>query len=211
MEVTLNHNINQFLLLAPESLRFRLFHHFFSQNFEALFEMHGRGVDTTFNLADAMQPDFLFVSRSEAVSIEMKVGAKSSLAQVLKYALLGLAVELRDGSTRRHFLGFLGARDFSHQWKEKYRSPSDLKRALSTVDLAVFLHRCPVRFRKHLNRFEEILDHLAISFMSYREFAEIVRAESPASTDISPGAEVYRNLISGLLLEFERRNLLERN
>lgn len=107
MEVTLNHNVNQFFLLAPTTLRNDLFQELFSHTFHHSFLLHGRGVDAQFQLVNSVQPDVLFASDAELVSLEMKVGAKSSVSQVLKYALLGMAVELCVGSARHHYLAFL--------------------------------------------------------------------------------------------------------
>jgi hypothetical protein len=94
MEVTLNHNINQFFYLAPGSLRNKLFERVFPKEpIEGSFTLHGREVETYFGPTNVMQPDFLFVSEKAIVSIEMKVKSKSSIDQVMKYALLGLVVE----------------------------------------------------------------------------------------------------------------------
>ncbi len=112
IEITLNHNINQFLLLAPKSLHRCIFATFFEKDFDSPFDMHGRGIDAHFELIGAMQPDFLFISNNEVLSIEMKVAAKSSIDQILKYALLGLAIEIKEDSCKDHYLGFLGAGDF---------------------------------------------------------------------------------------------------
>ena len=207
MEVTLNHNINQFLLLAPIALRARLFYEFFRRTFDSEFEMHGLGVDTDFVSGNSVQPDFLFVSSGDVISIEMKTKAKSNIDQVLKYALLGLAVEIKLGSPRRHHLGFLGMRDFSKQWKERFASPAELRVALDKADMSMFLKNKGVTFVAQQQRFEAIVAELEVSFLSYRDFAELLKSESPQPSDMSPAAEVYRNLISGLLSEFERRGL----
>lgn len=207
MEVTLNHNINQFLLLAPATFRVRLFNEFFGSGFELDFEMHGRGIDTDFTLGNAVQPDFLFISDAEVISIEMKVGAKSSIDQVLKYALLGLAAELRADSKKAHYLGFLGVGDFSNQWKETFASPIELRQALNGANLRTFLQKQPLRFREHQERFDIIVEQLRLGFVNYARFAEILQTDVPPLTDQTPGAHVYRNLVSGLLAEFSRRRL----
>jgi len=197
MAVTLNHNINQFLLLAPIALRVRLFYEFFTRTFDSEFEMHGLGVDTDFVSGNSVQPDFLFVSSGDVISIEMKTKAKSNIDQVLKYALLGLAVEIKLGSPRRHHLGFLGMRDFSKQWKERFTSPAELRVALDKADMSMFLKNKGLTFVAQQQRFEVIVAELEVSFLSYRDFAELLKSESPQPSDMSPAAEVYRNLISG--------------
>ena len=207
IEVTLNHNISQFFLLAPNSLRGELFGELFGRPFEHAFTMHGRGVDTTFELVNSMQPDFMFTSSAELVSIEMKVGAKSSISQVLKYALLGLAVELRAKAPRRHYLGFLGAGTFRDQWQEKFESTALLRTAVLTADASTFLSRQPMRFRAHEERFKAILGELALSFISYEQFAAFLLRAMPSESDGSKGAEVYRKVLSGLLKVLRDREL----
>ena len=48
MEVILNHNINQFFHLAPDSLRNRLFEAIFGLPFEGIFRLHGREIESYF-------------------------------------------------------------------------------------------------------------------------------------------------------------------
>ena len=77
--MTLNHNINQFLLLAPVAFRARLFRKCFGRSFDSQFEMHGRNIDTDFEVENSVKPDFLFVSDGDVISVEMKTKAKSSI------------------------------------------------------------------------------------------------------------------------------------
>ena len=75
-------------------------------------------------------------------------------------ALLGLAVEIKLGSPRRHHLGFLGVRDFSNQWNERFASPADLRLALDKTDLSMFLKSKGVTFVAQQQRFEVIVAEL---------------------------------------------------
>jgi hypothetical protein len=72
MEVTLNHNIKQLFLLAPDTLMNDLFGKIFNGSFDGTFVMQGRDVDAEFELDNCTQPDFLFISQPAVVSIEMK-------------------------------------------------------------------------------------------------------------------------------------------
>lgn len=207
IEVTLNHNLSQFFLLAPNQLRSELFELLFGRPFNTRFTMHGREVDKTFELSNATQPDFMFTSESDLVSLEMKVGAKSSVSQVLKYALLGLAVELRAGAPREHYLGFLGEGAFSNQWQEKFQSIDDLRTAVSSADKTAFLNRQPPRFRAHEERFLAIVNTMALTFINYAALANFLRAEIPPPLDTSRGAEVYGKVLQGLIDELHSRGL----
>lgn len=169
--------------------------------------MHGRGVDTEFALEKAMQPDFLFVSDAEVVSLEMKVNAKSSVSQVLKYALLGLAVELHVGGPRRHHLAFLGRGEFADLWHERFASAVELRLAIARTDLGSFLRTQPGRFSERARRFSEIVSSLDLGFISYPLLASFLRDAAPPDDDHAEAAEVYRRLIGGVLEELRRRQL----
>ena len=209
MEVTLNHNIQQFFSLAPFDLRNNLFLQFFNRDIPGTFALDERNVDKKYNLVNSTQPDILFTSPNTTVSIEMKVGAKSTVTQVLKYVLLGLAIELIDGVKRTHYLGVLGPGTFTRQWKEAFAFPEDLRVALNSADAQKFLDKQPVHFRSHKERFAEILSGLVIGFQDYEKFAEVLLKGSPNPEDKTNGAEVYRNLISGLVGELKYRKLVQ--
>lgn len=209
IEVTLNHNLTQFFLLAPNRLRQDLFRSLFDRPFDSDFVLHGRGVDATFGLVNSTQPDLMFTSDDALVSIEMKIGAKSSVNQVLKYALLGLAVELRASAPRRHYLAFLGRGTFADQWHERFASLADLRAAVASTDKTAFLAKQPMPFRAHEERFVSIVSELALSFISYSKFATFLRNEIPSALDRSNGEEVYAKLLNGVLTELQSRELVE--
>jgi len=209
MEVTLNHNIQQFFSLAPNELRNNLFLQFFNQEFSGIFSLDERDVDKKYNLVNSTQPDIVFTSPTTTVSIEMKVGAKSTITQVLKYALLSLAIELIDGVKRSHYLGLLGPGTFTRQWKEAFTTPEDLRVALMNADTQTFIAKQPAHFRSHRERFKEILANLVIGFQDYESFADVLLKGSPNPDDKTNGAEVYRNLISGMVGELKFRKLIQ--
>lgn len=207
IEVTLNHNLSQFFLLAPNRLRRDLFGRLFGHSFKEDFVLHGRGVDATFELMNSTQPDLMFTSDDALVSIEMKIGAKSSVTQVLKYALVGLAVELRAGAPKRHYLAFLGRGAFAELWQERFASLTELRAAVAAEDGASFLAKCPLKFGSHGERFSLIVSELALSFINYAAFADFLRQQIPPAADSSDGAQVYAKLLNGLLAELQNRGL----
>ncbi len=206
METTLNQLLSQFFLLAPTSLRNRLFERLFDEEFRRPFVSLGRDVDELFSLQKATQPDLLFVSDREVVAIEMKIGAKCSVEQVLKYALLALAVEIRTGRTMAHRLALLGHGDFARQWQERFTSPAELVRALRDADIDAFLAKTP-QFQEYADRLTDIVTESRFSYFDYADLAGFLRAERPSDHDQTAGAEVYRKLIDGVLAELDRRHL----
>ncbi|MDD5228626.1 MAG: hypothetical protein PHN45_09260 [Methylococcales bacterium] len=207
MEVTLNQNLHQFFLLAPNLLRNELFSQLFRKNFQGDFFLEGRNVDEKFKLNNCVQPDILFNSETQTVAVEMKIGAKSSLNQVLKYALLGLAVELQQKCEKEHFLVFLGKGNFADQWDEKFESIGSLRDALMKENFEIFFANKPF-YIEHLSRFEQILRNLSIHFLNYEEFSSCLLRELPLTSDLSSGAQVYRKLIGGVIEEFKGRGLI---
>ena len=185
VEVPLNHNIAQFFLLAPNALRKELFKRLFKEKvgpaLDGDFEMYGCDVDTTFNLQNAMQPDFLFMSEAEVVSIEMKIKAKCSIDQVLKYALLGLAVEIEQNRQKEHYLVLFGKGDFARQFRGRFESISKLTDAMANYDLTSFLLNKPARFREHQERLKQIVEKMLVEFWTYQRLAEFLDSAKPAT------------------------------
>jgi len=205
MEVTLNHSITTYLLLAPPSFRTRLFKRCFGSCPSGEIQMHDQ--DIADDLDVPIQPDFCFRSKSSVVSLEMKINAKSSINQFLKYLLLGLADEMSSKHKKEHYLGFIGTDSFSSLWKSEYKSPAELKKAAES-ELAVFLSEKGDHFVKHLPRFHEILSSVNVGFVTYRDIAKILIKSRPPTSDESEGAGVYRRLIQGLLSDLKVRKLI---
>jgi hypothetical protein len=208
MEVTLNHNIKQFFMLAPDAFRNNLFEKLFGRAFTKTFDMQGRDVDKKFALANCMQPDFLFISEEEVVSIEMKIKSKCSVDQVLKYALLGRAVEIQQGKQKEHYLVLLGPGAIQNQFAQRFKSSDELADALKKQDLIKFLGNKPPIFSQDRDHLQRIVEHMNVRFLNYEELTNILAVAIPQRSDQSAGAEVYRNLINGLCHEMSRRQLL---
>jgi hypothetical protein len=210
MEVTLNHNIKQFFLLAPAAFRNNLFEKLFGCQFKKTFEMQGRDVDKTFGLANCMQPDFFFISEGEVVSIEMKIKSKCSVDQVLKYALLGQAVEIQQKEQKEqkeHYLVLLGSGAITSQFPKGFKSSDELTDAIKKEDLTKFLANKPKVFRQNPQHLQRIVEHMNVKFLNYRDLTDILKGAIPPQADQSAGAEVYKNLINGLCNEISRRKL----
>lgn len=208
IEVPLNHNLHQFFRLAPGRLVEAIFAAAFGYSPTGPFELHGRNVDRDFRLKNSVQPDLLFTADQGVVSIEMKIGAKCSPQQVLKYALLGLAVERHFHRDMMHHFLLVGCGEFRDQWSKPLGSVSDLRRALLEADLDAFLKARPIEFRLP-DRFTAIVHEMRLAFLSYDSLASVLMQAIPNEGDSSDGAEVYRKLLDGLLDELKRRQLIE--
>lgn len=208
LEVPLNHIITYFFLLAPNALCKALFGELFGGPFSADLVLQGRNVDTQFRLDNSMQPDFVFLSETDVVSIEMKLSAKCCVDQILKYALLGLAVELDKGHTEQHHLAILGSEPFC-KWKERFKSIEEVDDAVRRADREKFLRKQPKHFHAHQEQFNGIVENLCLKYWTYHRLSQSLADAMPSEEDHSAGAEVYRKLLCGLLTEFEIRGLYQ--
>jgi hypothetical protein len=190
------------------SLRNRLFESIFKRQISGEFVLAGAETDAKYRLDNAVQPDFLFTTEDITASLEMKISAKSSVTQVLKYGLLALAVEEDRGKKMEHVLAFLGPDTFSRLWAKGFASVDDLKMQVEVERSTCFrrLSGKAKRFREHESRYFEILSSLSIEFISYRSLADFLEAEISPS-DESMGAQVYRNLVVGMVEEMKVRGL----
>lgn len=198
----------RFFLLAPASPCNELFASLFVRRFSRPFTLYCRDADIGLSLEDLARPDLLFVSEVEAVAIEMRQATEGSLTDVLRHALLGLAVELHVGAPRRHCLVLVGASDFPSVWGERYSSVTELKIALAGVDPAPFLAARPAHVHKHADRFLAILASLDMAFLSYADLAAFLRDAAPSEDDRSPDAQLCRKTMEAIVTEFDRRRLL---
>jgi hypothetical protein len=212
LEVPLNHIMAQFFLLAPDAFCRALFTEMFDRRFEHEFVLYGRDVDTEFRLENSVQPDFTFLSDDDVVCMEMKLDARCSVDQILKYALLGLAVELREKKTKTHRLAVLGRGPFC-KWDGGFKSLDAVKEAVQHADLTTFLRGKPADFRDRQEQFnlivEQIQEHL--QFWTYGSLAHFLTRNMPNPDDYSPGADVYRKLLCGMIKEFKKRGLCDSN
>jgi hypothetical protein len=207
IEVTLNHSLNQFFSIAPISYRREFFETVFRKPFDLDLFFHGFGVETTYGLPDSVQADFLFTSSNAVASIEMKIDAKTSSDQVLKYCLLGLAHERDTGIEKKHFLMLLAPVSSRSLWKEGYASVSAAKDAIAQHDLDAFIRKHPSWVSECLPRLRQIVEGIELQQISYRDLSKIFNEKQPSPADTSPGAEVLRRLIGGFLRELRDRGL----
>ncbi|RRA47568.1 hypothetical protein D1Y84_03915 [Acidipila sp. EB88] len=206
LEVTLNHQIKHYFALAPSRFRNHLFESIFNREFEGQFGMAGRNYDREYDLRNATQPDFLFTTAHENVAVEMKVKAKSSVSQVLKYALLALAVEKLYGYQRRHSLIILAPSTFSELWIERFGDVESLRIAMQGQAVE-FFDRVRERFSGQEERFQDLVNTMEVSFLNYQQFEEFTRAQTTEFAD-EAGREMYSNMVDGMTQELRRRQLI---
>jgi hypothetical protein len=208
MEVTLNHEFNLFFRLAPQGLVREVLRRFADTECSEPFELitHGQVED----YCRVVQPDLLFQGEGLNFSIEMKIGAKSSLEQVWKYALLHWLDEQRVGATKTSVLLFMGPRSFADLWAERFETPNAVVEAALGYDVSSFVERAAKieEFAIDWDAVGGLLQRTAVGFCSYQEFADLLGEYLRRHVDDGPGDETLRKLFGGMRGELVRRGLV---
>jgi hypothetical protein len=206
IEEPLNHILGIFFALAPSRFVHELFARHAGVTITDELVLLGRGIQKGYGIADVTQPDFAFDGPSTFVTIEAKVGAgKSSLEQVLKYALLHAMIDEKTPRTTRALL-YLSegppAKLFS-----RFVDWADLKtrafEALPSVQKPAFLRMS--ESEREVLRLS--LETMPISHVSYRAFDDLLgEYEARAVDNEANGVEA--RLYRGLRAELARRDVL---
>ncbi len=207
MEVSLNHMFNVFFRLAPSSFINQMIANYFKRDIQDKFTPQGRYDVSKFS--SLIQPDLLFSSEETNFSIEMKIGAKSSLTQVYKYSLLHWLEQKHSASQKESFLLYMGKNSFNDLWTESFSTIKELKKQVLTLDI----DNLKIKASKNeaisieWNEVQNLLDNTAIAYCNYSEFAALLKEFPMHLLDKSVASETLDKLFSGLYLELERRGL----
>ena len=202
MEVSLNHMFNVFFRLAPSSFANSLVNATCNTAIEDKLSMLGRYDVREFSLV--VQPDLLFISKSTSFSIEMKIGAKSSLEQVYKYALLHWLEQQYSGVERQSILLYIGKGEFQDLWVEKFTNPQEVISAAISSDISKLKLRANKVESIDINWSEvkTILSNTTIGYCNYTGFNDLLSKNSDSNS-----SETEVKLFDGLSSELQRREL----
>jgi hypothetical protein len=207
MEVCLNHQMNLFFRLAPKSYQVEFFEACFGTTLEDDWTLIGREFDKLWNVQNVTQPDIFFAGQNSSVGVELKLGSKLTLEQVLKYAVLSIHEQAHFGAKKDFYLLFMGRGEFENQWKERFPDIESMKTALSSVRLSETGKSWAKKFD---GRDEEILEaarNTKFGFMNYETFA-ITLSKFNQSIDLaSPYATTISELFNGMSAELREREL----
>ena len=209
MEVSLNHILALFFSLAPQDYVCGLEREVFGDTTDKTYRNVG-----IFELRqnaphDPTQPDIFMASADTCFSVEVKIGAKSSLDQVVKYALLHSCHEKRTGEVLRSRLMYLTPRPVAKTWGEKFSDVETMRVALDGFDFATFLKKSKMSKVLTAAELEAASRSMEVSHITFERFHQITKTYAES---ISPGvrfADSARKLVDGLIHELEfRRDLL---
>jgi len=208
MEVSLNHMFNIFFRLAPSSFVNQIITNCFGKNIQESFTLQSRYDILKFS--SLVQPDLLFSSETTNFSIEMKIGAKSSLSQVYKYALLHWLEQQHSNTQKKSLLLYMGKGNFDDLWVESFAGVDELKKQVVSLDISKLKTKAVKKETIPIDWYEiqNMLNDTNIVYCSYSEFSTLLRKFSAQILDKSDESETIHKLFSGLYLELERRELI---
>jgi|SaaInlLV_10m_DNA_3_1039740.scaffolds.fasta_scaffold15591_2 hypothetical protein len=207
MEVSLNHMFNTFFRLSPNGFTNSLLNTTCGVATNNKFLMQGRYDVRGFS--NVVQPDLLFTADNINFSIEMKIGAKSSLEQVYKYALLHWLEQQHSGVERQSVLLYIGKGGFQDLWSEKFTNIQDV------IDAAIQSNIDKLKTRAEKvegmaidwDEVENVLSKTVIGYCNYQDFSEILNNYSNSLHSDSDCYETVAKLFDGLTEELQRRGL----
>jgi hypothetical protein len=198
-ETALNHILNVFFNIAPHPLVTRFFRRFLSGWPEERVENHSR-IDMGF-----CQPDFLFEGQESRIAIEMKIDEKTSLEQIVKYALL---LRFHQGEGDKPMLPFLLylCRDCKKVWRNGLTF-STFHDALSNVNYTGTIQRYATKSGLSQEEVVSLARELPVAHLTYTEFSKFLHGEIEGLHSCE-GAMTLRNLVNGLISELATRGLV---
>lgn len=206
-EVPLNHILNIFFNLAPSALTTRFLSAFLpGWTPERMEAQTSPKLDIAPGI-DLCQTDILLEGKASRVAVELKIGAKTSVDQIIKYALF-LRFYGDQGSPvpKTPLLLFISPREDS--FLPKGLDLRAMRAALETANLkptvvqfAAVSHQSPA----------DVLDlaaSLTVSQTTYAAFAKFLHDEM-GRIDTTEAGETLTNLIGGVLAELSARGLTQ--
>lgn len=206
MEVTLNHMMNVFVSFLPS----QILHTFFETSLNKPvrsdeYDIFVRSLDNAVkDIGDFTQPDIFFVGYRNSIALEMKIGAKSSLEQVMKYALLHIKEQELSGIQKDYNLIYLGKGDFSSLWQEKFESVEDLKSAFEAYDIPA--EKSKIELTPYHNQIRQMVDKMSITYISYQDVYAFCRQHL---SHVQHDRQLHKLLV-GMMNELTERSLAEK-
>lgn len=206
MEVTLNHLANVFFSFLPSNL----LHQFFETALQKPirsdeYDVFVRSLENVVNdIGDFTQPDIFFTGDKNTISIEMKVGAKSSLDQVMKYGLLHYKEQQTSWVEKAYHLIYLWKGSFSSLREEKFTDVYALKQAFAEYDIPETSKKGKIALAEYADVIKKMVAEMTISYISYeqlRDFCADHLEENEHNRQI-------HKLLSGMIAELEDRKLV---
>lgn len=209
-EETLNHVFDIAFGIAPDSLINDILLKPLGFADYGEFRSIGREIDKRyleFGVGRFQQQDGFFVSQSAAVGVELKLGSKSTIDQMLKYAMLLGLEELCNGPKSQIGLLFITPDVSEDHWKA-----CGLDGPLVSSDYYLLFPKARSKvvrefYAKHEQVMRSVLDRMMLGAISWSEFYRSLSTYQVGLGFENPGEQCLRRLIDGVLCQVAEHKL----
>lgn len=201
-EEALNHVFDIAYGIAPDSLIEKSLLNPLGFADEGEFHSIGREVDERFldyGVGRFQQQDGFFVSQNSGVGVELKLGSKSSIDQILKYAMLLALEEMRNGSKQQIGLLFIMPDVGDDHWKA-----CGLAGPVISSDYYPMFEKAKSKvvrefYEKHEVEMRSVLDRMVLGAVSWSDFHQSMSVFKNSLGTETAGDQCLSRLIDGVL------------
>ena len=207
-EVPLNHQMNIFFRLVPNTFLRELIRSFFDQENDDQFEFHGNRQWRMYATEhDPTQPDIFLNGRRSNIAIELKVKAKSNVDQVVKYLLLHYLNEGYSSTQKQFFFLYLSPGGFSNLWRPSIRNREELDELVRHYDFQEIEKKTKYLGNVNWDDVLAVWQRTYFSARSYAEFHSLLLSYRQNIRRYCPSNETLQKLLDGMINELELRHL----
>lgn len=208
MEVTLNHIFNIFIRLCPKVILGEILGKITGDfGLENVVYQSRDDVHNTYG-KNVTQADMMLLDDSNVVAVEMKIGAKTSLDQLVKYAMLFHFEKEHSHKNKKHHLIYLTKSKFPKIFEEKINDIEDLTSRFDTSLIPDKTKSGSVELHKNKEEIVDILKNMNLYFITYTDFYNILNVIRDGIDIENKYSDMLITLICGITNELEDRKLI---
>ena len=155
----------------------------------------------------ATQPDIFLKGKESLIGIELKLSAKSSIEQMLKYAMLFYFSGEHSGKSKACHLIYIGLTEFRNLFKGKDTKIHDLQQDLTVDDLPDKTRKGGLDLMPHKDNILNVAKNMTIDFINYQSLHDLFHYERNQIDTGTAYAETVAKLFDGINDEFLMRGL----
>lgn len=207
-EDALNHVLMMFFRLAPREFTRILFEQWCEETATPEFRIQNRyQVDALLGVGFT-QPDLFFVHPHVSFMIEMKIDAKSSADQVLKYVALSHLESKHHGTAKPMRLCYLGKGGVETIFKGSPSSPDEIIDRVRKLSPTEYRQRWSFLEDDDWSAIEKRLESTKLTFKTYQDLDRLLASYEASLKLDSPYADTAAELFKGVRGELRCRGLV---
>lgn len=206
LEVSLNHQLSLFFSLAPNDFVLKFFNKVFAQQFDEKFVFDITDIgDFVVGLKDFSQPDFWFIGEKHIIAVEMKLEAKSSVLQFIKYLTLNLLYQESKKINKEFHLIYLTKNGIENLWDKRDINLENLSDKVRDIDLSAFKGKGSIKLEPYRQQVLSLMldTERLVAHTDYQSFGDLLKQELDTTEN-----EIFRKLLLGIIDELKDRNLI---